>query len=140
MAQLGAANDLHNRPLGDLLQLLATQATALVRQEVELAKTELREKKAKAEPAIKLFTIAAVFALVTLSAVTTLLIAVLSYVIPGWVAALVIAILAAAGTAILVQLGRQELRKVGPPILEETVATLKEDLEWVKAQRISIRG
>ena len=37
-------NDLRDRPTGELLRQLSDETTALVKQEVELAKAELQEK------------------------------------------------------------------------------------------------
>jgi flagellar motor component MotA len=42
--------ELHEQPIGELLKQLATETTTLVRQELDLAKAEMREKAGKAGP------------------------------------------------------------------------------------------
>ena len=44
--------DLRERPVGELLKQLADETTTLVRQELELAKAEMREKASKAGPGL----------------------------------------------------------------------------------------
>lgn len=138
MAHPGGANNLGDRPLGELMKLLAEQATTLARQEMELAKAEMREKEAQAKPAIMALAVAAVFGVIALSALTTLAIEGLDLVgLPTWLSALVIAILAVILAVVLAQFGKRKL-KAAASMPEETVLSLKEDLEWAKLQRISV--
>ena len=48
MAEHHGGNDLRDRPTSELLKQLSDQTTSLVRQEIELAKLEVREKGKKA--------------------------------------------------------------------------------------------
>ena len=46
----GMQEDLRERPVGELLKQLATETTTLVRQELDLAKAEVRQKGRQAGP------------------------------------------------------------------------------------------
>lgn len=46
------ADELRERPVGELLKQLANETTTLVKQELELAKAEMREKAGKAGPGV----------------------------------------------------------------------------------------
>jgi hypothetical protein len=132
-------NPLRGRPLGEVLRRLSNDVSLLVRQEVELAKAELAEKARSAASGVALFGGAAVVALCAMGAVTAFLVLALALVLPAWAAALVVA-LALAGVAILlVALARQRLARAGKPVPEQTIETVKEDLEWAKTRAASAR-
>ncbi|CCH29518.1 phage holin family protein [Actinosynnema sp. NPDC047251] len=117
--------------LGDLLGELTGDLSRLVRQELELAKAEVREEAVKAGKAggmlaaagyaghltVVLLSFAAVFGLAELIGL-------------GW-AALVIAVLWGIAGAALYSSGRAKLKRVSPKP-ERTVETLKEDVEWAR--------
>ena len=77
------------------------------------------------------------FGVIALSAVTTLIIGALALVIPAWLAAIIVAVVAGIIASILGSKAKRALQGVGTPP-EETVQTLKEDLEWAKSQRTSV--
>jgi Flp pilus assembly protein TadB len=134
MAQVSVVSDLDDRPIGDLLRLLAEQASTLARQEFDLAKSELQEKQQEAQPAIRTAVWAAIFGVIALSALTTLIIFGLSYLMPEWLAAVIILVIAGVVAAILAGSARRRLQQLGT-MPTETVETLREDLEWAKSQR-----
>lgn len=117
--------------LGELFGRLTSDLSTLMRQEVELAKTELKEEAAKAGKGAGLFGgagIAGLFALVLLSFAAAWG---LANVIPvGW-AFLVVALVWGAVAAVMFVTGRDEIRKVRP-VPDQTVETLKEDVRWAK--------
>ena len=122
---------LRDRSTAELIQDLTRQTSALVRQEVELAKVEMVEKSKKAGIGIGLLAGAGVVALLALGALTAFLILALDGAMPTWAAAIVVALLwsvVAAGLA----LGREALREMGGPVPDKTVETIKEDIEWLK--------
>ncbi len=134
---MASANDLHNLSLPDLMKLLADQASTLARQEIELAKAELSVKKTEAMPALKTLVVAAVFGVIALSALTTLIIVGMSALLPAWAAALLITVIASLVAIALAVNGKNTLESLSP-MPEETILTLKEDLRWAKRQRTSI--
>jgi uncharacterized membrane protein YqjE len=125
-------SDQRDRSTGELVKDLSREASALVRQEIQLAKTEMAEKAVDAGTGLAALMSAAVAALLALGALTALLILALDDAIPGWAAALCVTVLWAVVSAAMALFGRQKLREMGKPIPEKTVETLKEDIEWLK--------
>jgi uncharacterized membrane protein YqjE len=127
-----AEHDLRARSTGDLVKTLSRQASLLVRQEMELAKTEVKEKAADAGVGAAALAGAAVAALLALGALTAFLILALDGAMPAWAAALLVGVLWALGAAGLALFGREKLREMGAPVPEKTVETLKEDIAWLR--------
>ncbi|MEV6319315.1 phage holin family protein [Streptomyces sp. NPDC051776] len=117
--------------VGELLSEVAGDVETLFRQEVELAKAEIREEATKAGKAAGMFggagfggymvalfgSLAAVFGLAN----------VMDW---GW-AALIITGVWAMIAAVLFVVGRAKMRKVSPKP-EQTLGTLKEDAQWAR--------
>jgi len=139
MADNNETGDLRDRSLGDLMKRLADETGTLVRQEIELAKAEMREKGQKIGVGVGFLGAAALVALLALGSLTAFLILALDGVIPNWLAALIVGLIYAAVAAYLALQGRQKLREAGPPVPEQTKATIEEDLEWAKSQARSGR-
>ena len=78
---------------------------------------------------------AGVAGLMALAALTAALILLLALAIPGWVAALVVALIWAAVGAFLALKGRDKVKEASPPVPEQTVETVKEDIEWLKNRK-----
>jgi uncharacterized membrane protein YqjE len=126
--------DLRERPLGELLKQLSEETTRLVHQELELAKAELTQKGRQAGMGAGLFGAAAAIGLLALAALTTCFILALDAVLPAWLAALLVAVVYAAVAAALALQGRAKVRQATPPVPEQTVETVKEDVQWAKTQ------
>lgn len=124
--------DLRRQPTATLIRTLSEQAGRLVRQEIELAKTELAEKGRTLGTGAALLTAAGVAALLTLGSLTAFLVLALDGVMPNWLAALVVTLLWALIGVGLGLLGRQKLEEAGKPVPEKTLETVKEDIEWLK--------
>jgi uncharacterized membrane protein YqjE len=133
------AEELHERPVGDLVKQLAGQTSTLVRQELDLAKAEMSQKASIAGKGAGLLGGAAVVGLLAAGSLTACLILALSEVIPDWLAALIVALVMGAIAAVLALQGRNRIRAATPPVPEQTVETVKEDVEWAKTQRPSAR-
>jgi hypothetical protein len=131
--------ELRERPMGDLVKQLAGQTSTLVRQELDLAKAEMSQKAGVAGKGAGLLGGAAAIGLLAAGALTTCLILALSEVVPDWLAALIVALVMGAVAAVLALQGRNRIRAATPPMPEQTVETVKEDVEWAKTQRPSAR-
>jgi hypothetical protein len=129
-----AQEDLRERPLGELLKQLSEETTRLVHQELELAKAELTQKGRQAGMGAGLFGAAGAIGLLALAALTTCFILALDAVLPAWLAALLVAVVYAAVAAVLAMQGRNKVRQAVPPVPEQTVETVKEDVQWAKTQ------
>jgi hypothetical protein len=117
--------------LGELFGRLGQDLSLLVRQEVELAKAEITQEVTKAGKGAGFLGgsgITGLFALLLLSFAAAWG---LAAAIPTGVAFLIIGLLYAAAAGFLFLRGRSELRRVHP-VPEQTVATVKEDVQWAK--------
>jgi uncharacterized membrane protein YqjE len=126
--------DLRERPLGELLKQLSEETTRLVRQEIELAKAELTQKGKQAGVGAGLFGAAGAIGFLALAALTTCVILALDAVLPAWLAALIVAVVYAAVAAMLALRGRAKVQQAVPPVPEQTIETVKEDVQWAKTQ------
>jgi uncharacterized membrane protein YqjE len=124
--------DLHDRPVGELLKQLANETSTLLKLEVDLAKAEMREKARTAVPGIAMLAGAGLAAVLALGAFTALLILALDGAIPNWAAALIVTLVYAAAAGALYLLGKERLADAGSPAPRQTIETLKEDVEWAK--------
>jgi putative superfamily III holin-X len=131
--------ELRERPVGELLRELSQQTTTLVRQELELAKAELAEKGKRAGVGAGLLTGAGVMGLAALGALTACFIAALSTAMETWLAALIVALVYAAIAGGLALVGKTRVREATPPAPEQTIETVKEDVQWAKTQARSGR-
>lgn len=119
------------RSTGELLSEVTSDLQVLFRQEVELAKAEIKEEGTKAGKAAGMFG-GAGFAgyMVLLFLSLAAMFALASVMDEGWAALIVAALWGIAG-AVLYQKGRAKMRTVSPKP-EQTVQTLKEDAEWAR--------
>ena len=131
--------DLRDRPLGEVAGELTRDLSLLVRQEIELAKAEMREKGRVAAPGLGMIGGAGVTGLMAAGALTAFLILVLSIFLPEWSSALIVGAVLAAVTYVLVKQGKERVEKAGLPVPEQTIETVKEDLEWAKTRATSAR-
>jgi hypothetical protein len=132
VARNGETDELRERPVGELLKQLASETTMLVRKEIDLAKAEFAEKGRKAGPGFGMWGAAGVVALLALGALTAFLILALDSFMPNWLAALVVAAVYGAIAGGLYVTGKERVAQAGPAKPEQTIETLKEDVEWAK--------
>ena len=126
--------DLRERPLGELLKQLSEETTRLVHQELELAKAELAQKGRQAGLGAGLFGAAGAIGFLALAALTTCFILALDAAMPAWLAALLVAVVYGGLAAVLAVRGRAKVRQATPPLPEQTIETVKEDVQWAKTQ------
>ena len=134
MATQTQRNDLRDRSTGELVKQLSEESSTLVRQEVELAKTELAEKAKYAGLGSGMGLGATLFAMFAFGALTTTLILALAIVLDAWAAALIVAGAYAAIAAGLALLAKQRVQEAMPPAPEQTVESVKEDVQWPKTR------
>jgi uncharacterized membrane protein YqjE len=127
-------DDLRDRSLGELLKQLSEQTTRLVHQELELAKAELSEKGKQAGQGAGMFGGAGAIGLAALGALTACFILALDTVMPAWLAALIVAVVYGIVAFVLVKQGQARMKRAVPPVPEQTIETVKEDVEWAKTQ------
>src|SRR6059058_4938207 len=87
--------------VAELMRQLSEQTSMLVRQEMELARTELTAKGKQAGLGFGMFGAAGIVALYAVGGLTAFLILVLSQAMKGWLAALIVTVVYAAVAGIL---------------------------------------
>jgi Putative Actinobacterial Holin-X, holin superfamily III len=132
-------NELRDRPIGEVAKDLTDDLSLLVRQEIELAKAEMAQKGRTAAPGLGMFGGAGVVGLCAAGALTAFLVLVFSLFLPEWAAALIVGAVLAAIAAILVRRGKERVAEAGKPVPEQTIETVKEDVEWAKTRASSAR-
>ena len=121
-------------PTAELLKDLSEQVSRLVRQEVELAKAELAVKGKRAGIGAGMFGGAGLFGLFAFAALTAAIIAALDLAMATWLAALIVAVVYGAIAGILAMQGKDKIQEAAPAAPEQTVETVKEDVEWARTQ------
>ena len=116
---------------GDLLTRLATASAGLVRDEIELAENEIREKFKSLRTGIILTAIAVLFGIIALLTLDAALVIGIGKVIGFGFAALAIGIAVAIIAGIFAGIGTAHFKKTKLKP-EETIRHLKEDREWLK--------
>jgi len=129
---------MEDQPLPELMKTLADQTTTLVRQEIDLAKAEFSEKGKKAGQGAGMFGGAGVIGFLAVAALTAAAILGLATALPDWLAALIVGLVYAGVAGVLALQGRNKVQEAGPPVPEQTVETVKEDVEWAKTQKQSV--
>jgi Putative Actinobacterial Holin-X, holin superfamily III len=137
MAEGLSDSDLRERPAAELMKELASQTSTLVRQELDLAKAEMAQKGKQAGLGVGMFGGAGIIGFVAFLALTACFIAALATGMDVWLAALIVAVVYAAIAGALAFAGRSRVKEATPPVPEQTVETLKEDVEWAKSQKPS---
>jgi uncharacterized membrane protein YqjE len=123
--------DVEGRSVGDLLGEVTGDLSKLMRQEVALAKVEMKEEAAKAGKASGLLVGAGLVGYLVLVFLSLALMFALDNVMGiGW-AAVITAVILGIISAVLFVLGRDKFKQVNPKPVQ-TVETLKEDVQWAK--------
>jgi uncharacterized membrane protein YqjE len=124
--------DQRQRPTGELVKDLSAQVSTLVRQELELAKVELTAKGRQAGIGAGLLGGAGLFALYGVGAVVAAAILALATAVDGWLAALIVAVALFVLAGVLALLGKRRAQRAVPPLPEQTVETVKEDVRYTR--------
>jgi uncharacterized membrane protein YqjE len=123
-----------DRSLGEVFGDLSSDLSTLMKQELELAKAELKQEAGRAGRGAGMLGgagLAAWFVLLFLSLAVMFL---LDNWLPIEAAALITMAVWAVIAAALALTGRKELREANPQ-LPKTQQTLKEDAQWARAQK-----
>jgi uncharacterized membrane protein YqjE len=121
------------RSVSHILRDIIRDFQEIVRSELRLAKSELRDEARKAKSATVLITVGALTALFALLFLLVTSVDALSLVMPHWAAALIVAVVLGIIAGATLRAGMKHLRHVHPTPAR-TVETLKENVEWAKQQ------
>jgi uncharacterized membrane protein YqjE len=119
--------------IGELVSRVATDLSTLLRQELALAKAEVKEEAAQAGKAAAMFGVGAIAGLLTLVFLSfALLYGLVEAGLAPWLSALIVGLLWAVIAGVTVLLGRNSIKGIEPP--ERTIKTVKEDVAWLKTR------
>jgi hypothetical protein len=122
-----------DRSLGELFSELSRQTSTLIRQEVALAKAEMKQKGTEVGKDVGMMAAGGALAYAGLLALIATIIIVLAEFMAWWLSALIVSLFVLAIGGLLVQRGMSSLKQTNMAP-EQTIETLKEDKEWAKKQ------
>ena len=126
--------DPRQQSLGELLRRLADQTSRLIRQELRLARAEMTEKARGYSRGAAMMAAAAAVGLLAGIALTLFFIYLLRLAMPLWAASLIVTVVYGVIAFALFKTGQRRLEEASPPVPEETIDTVKEDVEWLKTR------
>jgi uncharacterized membrane protein YqjE len=120
-----------DRSLADVLQDIIRNVQEIVRSEVRLAKTEIKQETVKAKSAATLLGAGAITALFAILFLLLTAASSLALIVPVWAATLIVGAVLALIGSVLVSAGMKRFKKVHP-VPEKAAAAIKENFEWAK--------
>jgi membrane protein implicated in regulation of membrane protease activity len=120
------------RPTAELVRQVSELVPRLVREELALAKAELGQKGKAAGAGAGLLGGGGLIAFYGVGAVMAAAILGLAEVLPGWAAALIVAAAAFMLAALLALIGRKRVGRATPPVPEQAIDGVKQDVAAVK--------
>lgn len=129
----------HEKTTAELLKTLSSQMTALVHQEVELAKAELAVKTKKFGIGAGIFGSAGVVGLIAMATLIAAAVAGIATALSVWLSILIVGGFLLVVAGIMALAGVTELAQGTPPIPQEAMESTKEDITWLKTQARSAK-
>jgi len=130
-ADAPADRDPGDTSVGDLIGNISNDLSQLFRQEVDLAKAELKQEASKAGKAAGMLGGAGFAGYLAVVLLSFAAVFGLANVMDGGWAALIVAVIWGIIGAVLYVIGRNKLKTVDP-MPRRTVDTIKEDAQWLK--------
>src|SRR5882724_2291419 len=123
------------RTFGELLGQLSQDTTLLVRQELQLAKTEINEKISRAAGNVASLATGGLVSWAGTLAFVAGIILVLTQVVglPAWLAALLVGAVLGITGLVMVRGALRNLKRIDPSP-HRTVKTIEDDIQWAKEQ------
>ncbi|ASO21895.1 hypothetical protein FHR81_003544 [Actinoalloteichus hoggarensis] len=128
----GYARHHDDRSTAELMGDLSTQLTRLVRDEMQAATAELRSKGRRLGAGAGLFGTAGVLALYGGGVLIATLVMLLALVLTPWIAGLVVGVALLAVAGLCAAVGRGQTRRATPPVPEQTMASVRDDLQTIR--------
>ena len=126
--------NLNDLPVGELVQRMSQQTASLVRQELQLAQIEMKEKGKRAGLGAGMFGGAGVFALYGVGALIATLILVLATFLEPWIAAAIVTVVLFAIAGVLALTGKKEMEQATPAAPEQAIESTKQDVDELKGR------
>jgi uncharacterized membrane protein YqjE len=120
-------NDTHK-----LVNDLSEQISRLVRDEFRLARMELTEKGRRAGFGAGLLGVAGMSAFFGAATLIAAVVMLLARVMPAWLSAVLVGVVLLLVAGLFALVGKKQVGKAGPLVPEETIASVKADIDVVK--------
>lgn len=121
------------RPLGELFAELSRESKTLLRQEMELAKTEISHKMIHALKDVAAMGAGVAVGYTALLVLVAALVLAIGEALPLWASALIVGAVLSIVALVLIMKGRNDLKRE-PVTPEKTAESIKETAQWAKAQ------
>ncbi|MET9926058.1 MULTISPECIES: phage holin family protein [unclassified Streptomyces] len=118
--------------VGVLVARASQQISELVREEMQLARSEMTQKGKRYGKGGGLFGTAGLVGILAAQALVVTCIAALALVLPVWAAALIVTVVLAAVAGLAALAGKKQIAQAGTPAPEQTIDSVKADLAEVK--------
>ena len=120
------------RSVFDVFEDIANNIEGIFRSEIRLAKTQIREEIATSKSSVSLVGLGILSAIFAVFFALVAIVCALSYVLPNWAAALLVALGLAACAGIVISAGLRRFKRInaGP----KTTGSLKENDQWARRQ------
>jgi len=122
------------------MRQLSEQTSRLVSDEIALAKAEVSQKGKAAGMGAGMFGGAGVFGFYAFGALVATAIAALDLAMDTWIAALIVTAVLGVIAGVLALQGKNKVQEAIPPAPQQTVDSVKEDIEWTKGRAKSGRA
>ncbi|MFC8226476.1 phage holin family protein [Streptomyces sp. NPDC057287] len=118
--------------VGVLVSRASQQISELVREEMQLARSEMTQKGKRFGKGGGLFGAAGLVGILAAQSLVATCIVLLSLALPLWAAALIVTAVLAAVAAAAALAGKKQIDRAGGPAPEQTIDSVKADLAEVK--------
>lgn len=121
------------RSIGELFSELAGETSTLIRQEIALAQVEMTHKATTAGKNVGYLAVGGAIGYAGLLAIVAGVIMGLAYLMPAWIAALLVGAVIGIASYLMISSALTALKNMDIKPTE-TVETIKEDAQWLKDQ------
>jgi hypothetical protein len=121
------------RSFSDVVESIVGNVQTIIRSEIQLAKTEVREETVKAAGAARLLAVGGLLGIYAGGFFLLTFVRALENVTAPWLASLIVAVLIGVVAFVAITAGRARMKHVHPTP-DKTIKTVKENVEWVKDQ------
>lgn len=118
----------------ELVKQASEQMTRLVRDEIRLAKAELRDKGRRVGTGIGLFSAAGMIVMYAVGVLLAAGILALSLVLAAWLSALLVGVAMLLVAGVMMLIGRAQLRRATPPYPQEAMQSMQTDAQLLKSK------
>jgi len=121
------------RSVTQILQDIFTNVQEIIRSEMRLAKTEIGEETSKALRAVAVLGAGLILGMYAVGFLLLSAAYALAAVLPDWLGPLIVGLIVGVIATALIVIGRSRIKTVSP-VPQKTIASVKEDAQWVKDQ------